>query len=295
MTVAEKGRPTPAELTREALRVLPQLGKRRRVLLPIDEHAYGVFSSRKAQRAAVRVDTRFVMLFAHSEWIVPAPRAAGSVDGLGYMLSRLGAQFLVRAQAGGNPFGAQHGQLAERGEGCAGNCNLAESPLRWLKTRTDGRGQPFLTEAEFRAGERLREDFTLALMTPRSIISWPLERVDYSRRADFSPVFDSALADAARRRFWAAVDAVGPELAAILIGLCCHLQGLEALEAKLDLPKRSAKSVLKLGLACLARHYGFARRDRTRSLVRAKSFGELPEERPKARGTEGRERGIENE
>ena len=43
--------------------------------------------------------------------------------------------------------------------------NTVETPLGWLRNRKDTDGRPLLTEAEYEAGERLREDFTNASNT----------------------------------------------------------------------------------------------------------------------------------
>jgi Domain of unknown function (DUF6456) len=286
---------SPAELNREALRVLPHMAKRKRLLAPIGDGAHGIFSSATARRPLVSVQTPIVAALERAELIEAVPDAGRR--GACFTLSRVGAAFLARTRADEQVFAAQHRVLVPaRGLGGAAmterepDFNAAESPLGWLRTRKGPHGERYLSDVEFRAGERLRADFTLALMTPKSTASWPLERVDYARRTDFSPAFDSDRANAARKRFWSAIDAAGPELAAILIGVCCHLHGLEALEAALELPRRSCKTILKLGLVCLARHYGLIGRDAQRARIRAQSFGELPEELRRGTG-----RGVESE
>jgi hypothetical protein len=60
---------------------------------------------------------------------------------------------------------------------------------------------------------------------------------------------------AARQRLTKALDAVGPELAEILLDVCCFLKGLERLERERDWPARAAKIPLQLGLRALSRHY----------------------------------------
>ncbi len=65
---------------------------------------------------------------------------------------------------------------------------------------------------------------------------------------------DSAIA--ARERYQRAIAAVGPELASILVQVCCMAAGLEAAERHLNLPQRSGKAVLALALTSLSRHYG---------------------------------------
>ncbi len=131
--------------------------------------------------------------------------------------------------------------------------NDSESPLAVLARLRGTDGGGFLSAAEFRAGERLRADFTRGALMPRLGAAW--ERpVSGGRRHDGGlDLSESALA--ARIRFSGAIDAVGPELSGVLTDLCCFLKGLAAIEAERRLPARSAKVLVKAGLGILARHY----------------------------------------
>ncbi|MBY0559466.1 DUF6456 domain-containing protein [Hyphomicrobium sp.] len=136
--------------------------------------------------------------------------------------------------------------------------NLAESPLAWLARRKDKDGQPMLTDAEFDAGEKLRADFWFAQMTPRVTTNWSsfLSGGGGTRGApDIGPdIRDSVIA--AHERVKRALAAVGPDLAGVLIDVCCHLKGLEASEKASGWPQRSGKIILQIALRQLARHYG---------------------------------------
>ncbi len=135
--------------------------------------------------------------------------------------------------------------------------NDKESPLYWLSRRRDRSGQAFIDELQLKAGERLRGDFTLGAMMPCVTQNWsPVAFTGGGARGSDKELQlrDNQLR--ARERFRAALADVGPEFADILVDVCCHLKGLEDIEALKGWPRRTGKVVLKLGLDRLARHYG---------------------------------------
>lgn len=134
--------------------------------------------------------------------------------------------------------------------------NEDETPLTRLATRRTRSGAPFLTEEEARAGERLRSDFTRAGLMASITQRWDAQpRQKGGAGAGARDISDFAID--ARGRVNAAVEAVGPELAGVLLDICCFLKGLELVERERQWPARSAKLLLKAGLGVLARHYGF--------------------------------------
>lgn len=141
--------------------------------------------------------------------------------------------------------------------------NLRESPLAWLAQRRDKDGKPMISPLELEAGERLRLDFERGQMGARVTSRWDAAAVP-SRQARGAPRTGLEMADtvlAARQRVELALKAVGPELASILLDVCCFLKGLEQAERNGGWPRRAGKVVLQLGLAHLARHYGLDRRE----------------------------------
>lgn len=175
-------------------------------------------------------------------------------------LSDAGIAYVSRASTTGDPFQDQHRDLDEiRIETAAGaeiaTANFAESPLAQLARRKGKDGRPFLDEREWRAGERLRSDYTRGQLMPRMGANW-VASVASGRRDGGNSVAD--LTDAAlasRQRVNLAIEAVGPELAGVLIDVCCFLKGLEQVETERGWPVRSAKIVLKTALGVLHRHY----------------------------------------
>lgn len=133
--------------------------------------------------------------------------------------------------------------------------NFGESPIAWLARRRDANGQPWLTPIEAAAGERLREEFESLGTQGRMTMRWDATpRVDGGR-----PGLAPAERDiAARERIAQALAAVGPGLREILERVCLLGSALEMAERSLKLPRRAGKTVLKLALQRLARHYKMA-------------------------------------
>lgn len=191
---------------------------------------------------------------------IDAMASAGllNVGGSRLSLSSAGLSWLKRNQAQDDPMREQHGVfchtafITSDGQSEA-TVNLAESPLALLARRKSKDGNAFLAETEWRAGERLRSDYTRAQIMPRMGANWQAT-VSSGRRANgIADLTDSALA--ARQCVDRAIRAVGPELAGVLIDVCCFLKGLETVERERGWPARSAKIVLKAGLGVLGRHY----------------------------------------
>jgi hypothetical protein len=202
------------------------------------------------------------------EWAVAEALIAEEPADGGWRLTRKGRSHLKRllsrcedrppADANASSNAAATGNRVARASRRQPELNPAESPLAWLRRRKDKDGAAMIGDAEFQAGERLRADFWFAGLTPRVTTNW--SAVGGSGRA--GPGLGLELKDsivAARERVHRALAAVGPELAGVLIDVCCHLKGLEDAERQAGWPARSGKVVLQLALQRLARHYGLRR------------------------------------
>ncbi len=133
--------------------------------------------------------------------------------------------------------------------------NLAESPLLLLARRKDKDGIPFLTEDLIVAAERLREDFELAQMGPRTGQNWD-KFLTAGADMGFVPGKDALDGPSgARSRVHEALKALGPGLSDIVLRCCCHLEGLETAEKRMGWSARSGKIVLRIALQRLALHY----------------------------------------
>lgn len=165
-----------------------------------------------------------------------------------------------RIENDGDPFAGQHRDIAAEtmtvhGERQQVLVNHNESPLAALARRRDKAGAPFLSAGQYRAGERLRSDYSRGMIMPRLGANWEAD-VSSGRRdggRGIADLTDAALG--ARRRVEAAIEAVGPELSGVLIDVCCFLKGLELVESERGWPARSAKIVLRAALSVLSRHY----------------------------------------
>jgi len=123
--------------------------------------------------------------------------------------------------------------------------NVAESPLGWLRARR------MIDARLFEAGERLRADYESAALGACVTMRWE-GRVD----GGGAGLDRSSAQIGAKRRFDAAIDAVGPGLNDILWRVVCACEGLPVAEKALGWPVRAGRLVLTLALERLARHYG---------------------------------------
>ncbi len=167
-------------------------------------------------------------------------------------------------------FRRRHLALAQRqiatAHGSAGvTVDEAESPLAWLARRHGRDGRALIAPHQLQAGERLRADFTRAHLMPRTTSNWssPIAAGRRGAGGERAATFTETMI-LARQRVHRALDAAGPELAGLLLDVCCFLKRLEDIERERSWPARSAKVVLQLGLDRLARHYGYTSEARGR-------------------------------
>jgi hypothetical protein len=138
--------------------------------------------------------------------------------------------------------------------GAGAKFDESESPLIWLARRKGTDGRPLIEPHHLQAGERLRCDFTLAQMMPRTTANWHAAVAGRHRGQTSGHLTDRVIA--ARQQLRHALNAAGPEFSGLLIDVCCFLKKLDIVERERRWPARSAKVVLLLALESLARHYG---------------------------------------
>jgi hypothetical protein len=124
--------------------------------------------------------------------------------------------------------------------------NRAESSLGWLAARG------LVDARQIEAGERLRCDYEIAGLGPRVTMRWDGMRVDGGGGGGGDPR-NAHLA--AKRRFDAAIAAVGSGLSDILWRVICAGEAIPAAERALGWPGRAGRLVLGLALDRLADHY----------------------------------------
>ena len=128
-----------------------------------------------------------------------------------------------------------------------------ESPIQTLGRRRGRDGAPFLDADLVGAGERLREDFELAQMGPRTTQNW-----DHFLTAGTQSAPASGAASGpgdARDRVARALADLGPGLADVALRCCCYQEGMEAAERRMGWSARSGKVVLRIALQRLRLFY----------------------------------------
>ena len=174
-------------------------------------------------------------------------------------------------------FRAQHMSLVDGSGpdiGLGTKIDESESPLIWLARRKGTDGRSLIEPHQFQAGERLRADFTRALMMPQTTTNWHAPLSGRNRDQTAGQITEWVVS--ARQRVRHALDAVGPEFSGLLLDVCCFLKKLDLVERERQWPARSAKVVLQLALERLARHYGYASevRGKTTATIRTWAAGE---------------------
>lgn len=188
-------------------------------------------------------------------WTISALGRAGLREGIDARLTE--------SDAGAKADDMRGDRLETRSSPSLPQVAVGESPLAWLHRRRDRSGKRLISDAQLEAGERLRLDYEIGQLMQRVTVDWARAAAGGSRHVPGAQqgleLGERALA--ARQRVAGALSAVGPELASLLIDVCCHLKGLEQLERAAGWPQRSAKIVLQVALSSLARHYGVDRHE----------------------------------
>jgi hypothetical protein len=127
--------------------------------------------------------------------------------------------------------------------------NLDESPLAWLARRG------LLTARQVAAGERLRGDHARAGLGARVTMRWDAAPTGSSERFGGGAQEQALAGIDAKRRFDAAMAAVGNGLSDILWRVACEGEGISEAEKGLGWPARAAKLVLGMALERLADYY----------------------------------------
>jgi len=134
--------------------------------------------------------------------------------------------------------------------------NRSESPLWWLRARRDKTGKALISDLQFAAGERLRQDWEMSQLGPKTTMPWSDAPPQRGRRhAPEAPDLPPG-ALRAKERVNAALDHCGHGLGDILIRVCCKEEGLSDAESALNWPRRSGKLILGFGLERLVDFYG---------------------------------------
>ncbi|RST32306.1 hypothetical protein HMF7854_14485 [Sphingomonas ginkgonis] len=127
--------------------------------------------------------------------------------------------------------------------------NLAESPLGWLFAHKQ------ISERQFDAGERLRDDYERSQLGARITMDWSGAPLAQSRGGSAEALDSTSAQVEARRRFDAALAAAGPGLSDILWRVVCSGDGMREAETALGWPARAGKLVLSLALDRVADFY----------------------------------------
>lgn len=233
-------------------RLLARPGAR---LRRMPDGGYGVFPDGDMRRRPLARLKSEIMVTARADGLITGD------DDSGYVLAASASDL---AQRRDGDFRTPHQSTVRRnifepsGRITSREIDLSGSPLaRWAPGKG---GSGWLSQAEFEAGERLRDDYHRSVLSERVTSDWAgylaPARSGKARSKEDAP--QSALD--AKQRVLRALEAVGPGLDGMLSRICLRELGLEAAEAEGGWPSRSGKALLKLALQRLALHYGLVSR-----------------------------------
>ncbi|MEM7242771.1 MAG: DUF6456 domain-containing protein [Pseudomonadota bacterium] len=248
---------------KEELRILRRMSEKDAMLVINQDLEKGVVlrckSGKEPTRTAV-VTKELAMRLTLKEWIKLDRKDKVSI----YKITPVGLSALRRAIGTGmeeaqSEFSHQHREFGERVIAAGDEkpekirVNLRESPLTILGRKKDKNGEPFLSRELLAAGERLREDFELAQMGPRTTLNWDRFINGGAPSGHLAP--GEGGSGAAQRRLADALSALGTGLGDIALRTCCFLEGLETAEKRMGWSARSGKIVLRIALQRLRLHY----------------------------------------
>lgn len=128
--------------------------------------------------------------------------------------------------------------------------NMREHVTSWLHHRG------LLTDGQYEASEKLRADYERCHLGARVTMDWnPAASIAKGRRSASAITPGMGQIDA-KRRFDAALAAVGPGLADICWRVICAGEGMAVAEKSLGWPTRSGRVILGLALDRLVAYYG---------------------------------------
>lgn len=254
---------SPDLQTIDARRILRRLTEVGAVLAIAPDLDKAVVLREDAEGRAVRtaiLDRPMAEAFALQDWIAcvkPGRVATYAITATGRAALRQMIQIDGDAEDAKDP-GLQSQGVAREDrigqEPAKTRYNAPESPVVTLARRRDREGKPFLENDLVIAAERLREDFEIAQMGPKTTQNWDTFLTG-STRGSGARDGDATGPRAARERVGAALRDLGPGLGDMVLRCCCFLEGLEAAERRLGWSARSGKIVLRIGLQRLHRHY----------------------------------------
>ncbi len=124
---------------------------------------------------------------------------------------------------------------------------------------TLGRWAAHLDPSELAAAERFCADYARSSLHQQTTRNWDLTAPARQKGWRGGPDAAPLAAMAAKDRVMDALSAVGTGLEPVLVAVCIRGEGISAVERRFGWAQRSGRTVLKLALQQLARHYGITR------------------------------------